>query len=178
MSALAETRAPEPIRLVSIGKRYAGTSALDGVSVAIGAGTVHALVGANGAGKPTLGKISGGGVRADEGEMFVDGQEVRSSTRTEARRDGIATIAQELSLVPNMSVMENVFLGIEPHRRGFVSRREMRRRYAALIQRAGFRLRGGAAGGSVRAAGQQKGEDQGARNRARRADIVADRGRD
>jgi ABC-type sugar transport system ATPase subunit len=158
MSALAESPTPEPIRLVSIGKRYAGTSALDNVSVAIGAGTVHALVGANGAGKSTLGKIIGGVVRADEGEMFVDGQPVRYSTPTEARRDGIATIAQELSLVPAMSVMENVFMGIEPRRRGFVSWREMRRRYAELIERSGFELKADATVGSLRAADQQKAE--------------------
>ena len=116
MSALAEAPAPEPIRLVSIGKRYAGTSALDNVSVAIGAGTVHGLVGANGAGKSTLGKIIGGVVRRDAGEMFVDGQPVRYSTPTEARRDGIATISQELAPMPHMSVIENIFFGIEPRR--------------------------------------------------------------
>ena len=158
MSALVESPAPEPIRLVSIGKRYAGTSALDDVSVAIAAGTVHALVGANGAGKSTLGKIIGGVVRADEGEMFVDGQPVRYSTPTDARRDGIATIAQELSLVPAMSVMENVFMGIEPRRRGFVSWREMRRRYAELIERSGFELKPDVTVGSLRAADQQKAE--------------------
>ena len=158
MSALVESPAPEPIRLVSIGKRYAGTSALDNVSVAIAAGTVHALVGANGAGKSTLGKIIGGVVRADEGEMFVDGQPVKYSTPTDARRDGIATIAQELSLVPAMSVMENVFMGIEPRRRGFVSWREMRRRYAELIERSGFELKPDVTVGSLRAADQQKAE--------------------
>src|SRR5262252_6498408 len=158
MSALVESTAPAPVRLVSIGKRYAGTSALDGVSVTIEVGTVHALVGANGAGKSTLGKIIGGVVRADEGEMFVDGEEVRYSTPTEARRDGIATIAQELSLVPEMSVMENVFMGIEPHRRGFVSWRQMRRRYAELIDRSGFDLKADVKVGSLRAADQQKAE--------------------
>jgi simple sugar transport system ATP-binding protein/ribose transport system ATP-binding protein len=158
MSALVESPAPEPIRLVSISKRYAGTSALDNVSIAIAAGTVHALVGANGAGKSTLGKIIGGVVRADEGEMFVDGQPVRYSTPTDARRDGIATIAQELSLVPAMSVMENVFMGIEPRRRGFVLWREMRRRYAELIERSGFELKPDVTVGSLRAADQQKAE--------------------
>ena len=105
------------IRLVSIGKRYAGTSALDDVSLEIKAGSVHALVGANGAGKSTLGKVIGGVVRPDDGEMFVDGRAVKYATPREARNDGIATIAQELALAPAMSVMENVFLGIEPRRR-------------------------------------------------------------
>ena len=74
-----------PIRLVSIGKRYAGTSALDDVSLEIKAGTVHALVGANGAGKSTLGKVIGGAVRPDDGEMFIDGRAVKYASPREAR---------------------------------------------------------------------------------------------
>ena len=73
-----------PIRLVSIGKRYSGTKALDNVSVEVAGGTVHALVGANGAGKSTLGKIIGGVIRPDDGELFVDDRPVRYATR--ARR--------------------------------------------------------------------------------------------
>ena len=88
------------IRLVSIGKRYAGTSALDDVSLEIRAGSVHALVGANGAGKSTLGKVIGGVVRPDDGEMFVNGRAVKYATPRDARNDGIATIAQELALCP------------------------------------------------------------------------------
>src|SRR5579863_3791663 len=120
------------IRLVSIGKRYAGTSALDDVSLEIKAGTVHALVGANGAGKSTLGKIIGGVVRPDDGEMFVDGRPVKYATPRDARNDVIATIAQELALAPAMTVIENVFLGIEPRRGGVVQRRRMRKQYAEL----------------------------------------------
>src|SRR5580704_14381824 len=112
-----------PIRLVSIGKRYAGTSALDDVSLEIRTGTVHALVGANGAGKSTLGKVIGGAVRPDDGEMFIDGRAVKYASPREARGDGIAMIAQELALAPAMSVMENVFMGIEPRRAGRVRRR-------------------------------------------------------
>src|SRR5579862_8651034 len=133
------------IRLVSIGKRYAGTSALDDVSLEIKAGSVHALVGANGAGKSTLGKVIGGVVRPDDGEMFVDGVAVKYATPHDARNDGIATIAQELALAPAMSVIENVFMGIEP-RRGFglTNRREMRKKYAELNASSGFDLDGDA----------------------------------
>src|SRR6202044_3215542 len=102
------------VRLVSIGKRYSGTKALDDVSVEVAGGTVHALVGANGAGKSTLGKIVGGVIRPDDGQLFIDGRSVRYTSPREARVDGIATIAQELSPVPELSVIENVFLGIEP----------------------------------------------------------------
>src|ERR1700749_4123532 len=114
------------VQLVSIGKRYSGTKALDDVSVEVAGGTVHALVGANGAGKSTLGKIVGGGIRPDDGQLLVDDRPVRYATPREARIDGIATIAQELSPVPQMSVIENVFLGIEPRGSGFVRRRQMR----------------------------------------------------
>src|SRR5579862_7683556 len=144
------------IRLVSIGKRYAGTSALDDVSLEIKAGSVHALVGANGAGKSTLGKVIGGVVRPDDGEMFVDGRAVKYATPRDARDDGIATIAQELALAPAMSVRENVFLGIEPRRSGFVNRRLMRKQYAELITRSGFELDGDATVGSLRTADRQK----------------------
>ena len=145
------------IRLVSIGKRYAGTSALHDVSLEIRAGSVHALVGANGAGKSTLGKVIGGVVRPDDGEMFVNGRAVKYATPRDARNDGIATIAQELALCPAMSVMENVFLGIEPRRRtGLTHRRLMRKRYAELIARSGFELRGDTKVGALRTADQQK----------------------
>jgi ABC-type sugar transport system ATPase subunit len=100
-----------PIRLVSIGKRYSGTKALDNVSVEVAGATVHALVGANGAGKTTLGKIVGGVIRPDEGQLYVDGRPVRYSSPREARVDGIVTITQELSPMPNLSVIENVFTG-------------------------------------------------------------------
>src|SRR6202023_3812389 len=106
---------------------------LDDVSLEFKAGSLPALVGANGAGKSTLGKVIGGVVRPDDGEMFVDGRAGKYATPREARSDGIATIAQELALAPAMSVMENVFLGIEPQRSGFVNRRLMRKQYAELI---------------------------------------------
>ena len=144
------------IRLVSIGKRYAGTSALDDVSLEIGSGCVHALVGANGAGKSTLGKVIGGVVRPDDGEMYVDGRPVKYTTPRDARGDGIATIAQELALAPAMSVIENVFLGVEPRHVGIVSKREMRKKYAELVSRSGFDLDGAATVGSLRTADQQK----------------------
>jgi len=145
-----------PIRLVGISKRYSGTKALDDVSLDIADGTVHALVGANGAGKSTLGKIVGGLIRPDDGRVEVDGQPVKYSTPSDARKDGIALIAQELALVPFLTVMENVFLGVEPHRRGFVTRRRMQQEYAELVSRWGFNLRRDALVGSLRTADQQK----------------------
>jgi ABC-type sugar transport system ATPase subunit len=144
------------VRLVSIGKRYSGTKALDDVSVKVAGGTVHALVGANGAGKSTLGKIIGGVIRPDEGQLFVDDRQVRYTSPREARSDGIATISQELSPMPHMTVIENVFFGIEPRRNGLVQRRRLRAQYAELISRWGFELDGNAKVGALRTADKQK----------------------
>jgi simple sugar transport system ATP-binding protein/ribose transport system ATP-binding protein len=145
-----------PVRLLQIGKHYSSTKALEGVTLDIEAGTVHALVGANGAGKSTLGKIIGGLVRPDYGELQIEGRSVKYATPSDARDDGIAMIAQELALVPFLTVMENVFLGVEPRQRGFVLRRDMRRRYAQLVERWGFDLKRDALVGSLRTADQQK----------------------
>ena len=145
-----------PVRLVSIGKRYSGTKALDDVSVEVAGGTVHALVGANGAGKSTLGKIVGGVIRPDDGQLFIDDRPVRYASPREARIDGIATIAQELSPVPQMSVIENVFLGIEPRGSGLVRRRQMRTQYEKLIAQWGFELDGHVKVGALRTADKQK----------------------
>src|SRR5215467_6242197 len=144
------------IRLVSIGKRYSGTKALDDVSVEVVGGSVHALVGANGAGKSTLGKIVGGVIRPDGGQLFVDDREVRYTSPREARSDGIATIAQELSPVPHLSVIENVFFGIEPRRFGLVQWRRMRSQYEELVSQWGFELDGNAKVGALRTADKQK----------------------
>jgi rhamnose transport system ATP-binding protein len=150
----AETAAP--VRLAAIGKRYAGTKALDDVSVEVTGGSVHALVGANGAGKSTLGKIIGGVIRPDDGQMFVDGRPVRYTSPRDARIDGISTISQELAPIPHLSVIENVFFGIEPRRAGLVQRRRMRAQYDELLARWGFELDGQAKVGALRTADKQK----------------------
>jgi len=146
------------LQLVSIGKRYSGTKALDDVSVEVAGGTVHALVGANGAGKSTLGKIIGGVIRPDDGQMFVNDRPVRYASPREARIDGIVTISQELSPMPHMTVLENVYFGIEPRRAGIVQFRQMRRQYAELVGQWGFELDGNARVESLRTADMQKAE--------------------
>ncbi len=144
------------VRLTHIGKQYGGTSALDDVSVDIYAGSIHALVGANGAGKSTLGKVVGGVVRRDQGEMFVDGRPVKYSGPAEARADGIATIAQELAMVPERTVLENVFIGVEPHRFGMIDRKRMRKEYRELVERWGIGVDPVQRVGRLRTADQQK----------------------
>ncbi|HVC84645.1 MAG TPA: sugar ABC transporter ATP-binding protein [Solirubrobacteraceae bacterium] len=150
-----DVRHPAHIRLAGIVKSYGGKRALDDVALEITAGTVHALVGANGAGKSTLGKIIAGAIRPDAGEMYLDGQPVRWADPHDARRHGIALIAQELALVPHLSVMQNVFLGIEPRRIGLVARQRLARQYGELVERWGFKLDRDAPVGQLRLADQQ-----------------------
>jgi ABC-type sugar transport system ATPase subunit len=137
-------------------KHFGGVTALAGVSIALAPGSIHGLVGENGAGKSTLAKVIGGVLAPDAGELLVDGEPVRFRAPREALAAGIATIAQEIALVPARSVLENVFLGIEPRRAGVVDRRALRRRFAALNERTGFGLDPDVRVGALRTAEQQK----------------------
>ena len=97
-----------------IAKSFPGVRALDGVSFDVRAGEVHALVGENGAGKSTLMKILAGAQPADAGEIDVDGKPVVIDGPRTAERLGIGMIYQEFNLVPDLGVIENVVLGVEP----------------------------------------------------------------
>ncbi|MCG2627204.1 sugar ABC transporter ATP-binding protein [Bradyrhizobium sp. WYCCWR 13023] len=94
-------------------KLYAGVPAIDGVDFDLRRGEIHALVGENGAGKSTLTKVMAGVVTLTSGTMTVDGAEVAPKTPLEARNLGIAMVFQENSLVPTMTVAQNLFLGQE-----------------------------------------------------------------
>ena len=102
------------VALDGIVKHYPGVRALGGVSLDLRAGEVHALVGENGAGKSTLIRVMSGDTRPDRGRIFVAGREVTLHSPDDARRSGIATIFQELMVVPGFSVAENIVLGDEP----------------------------------------------------------------
>src|SRR2546430_11284093 len=106
-------------------KRFAGTTVLDGVSVDLRAGEVHAIVGDNGAGKSTLMKILGGEYRPDSGTVLIDGRPVHLAHPRHALAHGIGVIHQELALLPERTVAENVLLGREPRRWYGVNRRAM-----------------------------------------------------
>ena len=106
------------VRLRGVSKRFGATQALAAIDLDIVAGEVHALVGQNGAGKSTLGKIIGGIYERDSGDFEAFDQSVDHWTPRLALENGIAMIHQELSLVPELSVAQNVFLGIEHHRFG------------------------------------------------------------
>jgi simple sugar transport system ATP-binding protein/ribose transport system ATP-binding protein len=152
---LGEDRAVR-LELEEVSKHFGGVRALDRVSVEVRAGSVHALVGENGAGKSTLGRIVAGVLQPDGGRLLLDGEPATFRSPREALDRGIAAIAQEPSIVPQLTVAENVFLGTEPRSGGFVRRRSLRRAYAALAASAGFELRGDAPAGKLRTAEQQK----------------------
>jgi ABC-type sugar transport system ATPase subunit len=148
---------PDPhVELAEISKSFGGVRVLTDISLTIMRGTVHGLVGENGAGKSSLSKIIAGLLTADGGQLTVNGDQVSFRSPREALSHGIATIAQELALVPGLSVAENVFLGSEPRRAGFIRRRILRARFGDLARDAGFELRADAITGSLRTADQQK----------------------
>jgi ribose transport system ATP-binding protein len=105
---------PPRLQTVALRKEYPGTVALDNVSLALAGGEVHALLGKNGAGKSTLVKIFAGSVAPTSGRLLVDGRQVRLRSPRQALRNGIATVYQELSLVPSLTVAENILLGRLP----------------------------------------------------------------
>ena len=109
-------------------KQFGSTVALDDVSIRVTAGQVHALVGENGAGKSTLMKILSGALKPDRGQMTLDGQAFRPKGPLQARHAGVAMIYQELSLVPHLSVEENIMLGMEPTRAGVIRWSQVRRK--------------------------------------------------
>jgi ABC-type sugar transport system ATPase subunit len=120
-----------------ITKRFPGVLALNEVSLGIERGECHALVGENGAGKSSLGKILAGVYTADAGEIRIDNQVVFPSDPLAARRLGIAMVHQELAFCPNLSVAENLCLGSLPGTAGFVNRNEMRRQAQSMLAEIG-----------------------------------------
>src|SRR5512140_324961 len=108
-----------PLETVGIRKEYPGTVALNGVTLRFEEGKIHALVGKNGAGKSTLVKIFAGVIQPTAGTILLNGVSVHLRSPREALQRGIATVHQELSLVPELSVAENIFLGRLPVKKGF-----------------------------------------------------------
>ena len=118
----------------NIVKRYGGVVALANGRLTIASGEVVALVGANGSGKSTLGKVITGVTSPDEGELLVDGQPMSFATPQAARKLGITAVYQELSLIPDMTVAENIWLAHEPRTRfGTVDSKKIRRETEALL---------------------------------------------
>jgi ribose transport system ATP-binding protein len=128
---------PALLQMSGIVKEFPGVRALGGVDLDVRRGEVHCLLGQNGAGKSTLIKVLAAAHQPDEGTIAIDGEPVTLSSPQAALRAGIATIYQELDLVPDLSVAENVFLGHELARGGFSQRSRANRVVRDLLARLG-----------------------------------------
>lgn len=123
-----------------ISKFFPGVRALDNVSLRVKPGSVHALMGENGAGKSTLMKCLIGIYRPDNGIIRVKGEPVQFNDTLDALRSGISMIHQELNLVPHMTVAENIWLGREPMKYGFVNHRQLNKLTCDLLSKLNIRL--------------------------------------
>ncbi|MBV7302406.1 sugar ABC transporter ATP-binding protein [Corynebacterium sp. TAE3-ERU2] len=122
------------VSLEKVSKSFGPVTVIDEVSLHVRPGQVHALLGENGAGKSTLIKMLSGVYQPDEGRIIVDGVPTTLPNTKAAEAKGIATIHQELNLVPTLSVAENLLLGRTPSRWGLVNRREMRQRAQKALE--------------------------------------------
>ena len=121
-------------------KSFPGVQALRGVDLCLLHGEVLALLGENGAGKSTLMKVLGGAHRADAGTVTINGRQCRFQSPQDSRKAGVAVIYQEFNLVPSLTVVENIFLGQEVTRAGFVARKREHQRAKALFARLGVEI--------------------------------------
>ena len=153
---MTEAQGTPLLEMRGISKTFGPVRALADVSLTVWPGEVHALMGENGAGKSTLMKVLSGAYVADRGgEVRVDGVPVPTGDPKQARARGIAVIYQELSLAPNLTVAENIFLGREPSAGGLVNRARMYDRARPVLRRLGVDF-----GPETRVAGLSLGERQ------------------
>ncbi|MBE6907523.1 MAG: sugar ABC transporter ATP-binding protein [Ruminococcaceae bacterium] len=124
---------PKLLVMQGIHKRFPGVYALKDVHLELESGEVHAILGENGAGKSTLIKVLGGIYSIDQGEIYIDGERVFINNVHDAQANGISMIHQELVLVPYMTVAENIFLGREPLKGGFVDYGKMEQEAQELL---------------------------------------------
>jgi simple sugar transport system ATP-binding protein len=131
---------PPLLEVRGLSKSFGALRALDGVDFTLQAGQIHALLGENGAGKSTLIKVITGVLARDGGVVRLQGEEVAPRSAREAVDAGIATVYQEVNLLPNLSVAQNVYLGREPTRFGIVRDQEMKRGAAELLHGYGLHI--------------------------------------
>ena len=125
------------LRMEGISKRYGGVRALEHADLSITRGRIHAILGENGAGKSTLIKIMAGVVAPDEGRMMLGGKEVSFNSPAAANEAGIVCVFQELSLIPDLSVADNIVISDPPRRFGMIDRRAQRKIAEEALARAG-----------------------------------------
>ena len=123
------------VELSAVSKHFQGIRALEDVDFACRRGSIHAVLGENGAGKSTLIKVMSGVLRPDAGEMRLDGAPVTFANPSEAARAGIVCIFQELSLIPDLTVADNISLSDPPKRLGLIDRRAQAARAEGLLAR-------------------------------------------
>ncbi|MBX3576738.1 MAG: sugar ABC transporter ATP-binding protein [Rhizobiaceae bacterium] len=133
----ASSGAATLFRMEGVSKRYGGVRALEEADLAVHPGRIHAILGENGAGKSTLIKVMSGVVAPDAGTMTLDGRPVTFASPAEANRAGIVCIFQELSLIPDLSVADNIVISDPPKRFGMIDRRAQRRIAEQALARAG-----------------------------------------
>lgn len=150
----AET-APISVKVSAGYKRFGSTQALDNVDYELFAGEVHGFAGENGAGKSTLAKVISGQYFLDSGTLAVEGKSFSNWDTSTAQKNGIVLIAQELSLVPEMSVAENVFLGIESSYCGIL-KNDLNTRFQHLESKFGLGIKGSALVKTLSIAERQK----------------------
>ena len=123
------------VEAIEVTKYYAGVTALDKANFSCQAGSIHALIGENGAGKSTLVKILSGVLSPDSGAVKMNGQPVVFQGPAQAAQAGIVPVFQELSLVPDLTVAQNIFLGRWPKKGPFIDRKKMYSEADAVLKR-------------------------------------------
>jgi ribose transport system ATP-binding protein len=132
---MSDVAAASPIlRMIGVTKRFGATVALDGVSLELARGEVHALIGENGAGKSTMMKVLSGAVVPDAGRMEIDGRPYAPSGPGDGLRSGVSMIYQELTLAPHLTVEENIMLGREAHAAGWLDLKAMERKVREVLE--------------------------------------------
>ncbi|MBL8576426.1 MAG: sugar ABC transporter ATP-binding protein [Mesorhizobium sp.] len=125
------------LQMEGISKRYGGVRALEDADLVVHAGRIHAILGENGAGKSTLIKVMSGVVAPDQGRIVLDGREVTFDSPAAANRAGVVCIFQELSLIPELSVADNIVISDPPKKFGMIDRKAQRRIAVEALARAG-----------------------------------------
>lgn len=128
------------VRMEHIEKSYSGVKVLKDINFDLAVGEIHALVGENGAGKSTLIKILSGAISHDQGTIEVNGAFVEMRNPMSAKKLGIQTIYQELSLVPHLSIANNIFLGVEDSVAGMVKQRKINARASEIMSQLGLNI--------------------------------------
>lgn len=126
------------VALRGISKHYPGVQALSAVDFTLFPGTVHAISGENGAGKSTLSKVVAGLIQPDAGHIYIENQQVTLLSPSDARRLGVSAVPQELSLVPHLTVADNIGIASLPSKAGLISRRALRDQADKVLEALGL----------------------------------------